>query len=74
MKKSEQQMTYAAAMAELEAILTKMNEPDPDIDSLAQQVKRAGELIRYCRERLHKAEEEVADAMKGDDGKAEKAE
>ena len=40
MKKNEQpqEMTYAAAMAELESILAKMNEPDPDIDSLAQHV------------------------------------
>ena len=44
MKKNEQpqEMTYAVAMAELESILAKMNEPDPDIDSLAQQVTRAG--------------------------------
>ncbi|HIZ15778.1 MAG TPA: exodeoxyribonuclease VII small subunit [Candidatus Tidjanibacter faecipullorum] len=67
MKKNEQpqEMTYAAAMAELESILAKMNEPDPDIDSLAQQVTRAGELIRFCRERLLKAEAEVTEALNG---------
>ena len=44
-------MTYAEAMAEIEAILAKMNEANPDIDALAGQVRRAGELIRFCRER-----------------------
>lgn len=64
MKKSEEQKkTYAEAMAELETILAKMNEPDPDIDSLAQQVTRAGELIRFCQERLRKAEAEVTEAL-----------
>lgn len=61
MKKSE--MTYAAAMAEIESILAKMNEADPDIDAIAGQVRRAGELIKFCRERLHKAEEEVAEVL-----------
>ena len=57
MGKSE--MTYAEAMAEIEAILAKMN----DIDALAGQVRRAGELIRFCRGRLRKAEKEVAEAL-----------
>ena len=48
MKKSE--MTYAEAMTEIEAILAKMNEADPDIDALAGQVRRAGELLRFCGE------------------------
>ena len=61
MKKSE--MTYAEAMTEIEAILAKMNEADPDIDALAGQVRRAGELIRFCRERLRKAEQEVAESL-----------
>ena len=61
MGKSE--MTYAEAMAEIEAILAKMNESNPDIDALAGQVRRAGELIRFCRERLRKAEKEVAEAL-----------
>ena len=47
----------------VEAILAKMNEANPDIDALAGQVRRAGELIRFCRERLRKAEKEVAEAL-----------
>ena len=40
-----------------------MNEANPDIDALAGQVRRAGELIRFCRGRLRKAEKEVAEAL-----------
>lgn len=52
-------MTYASAMAEIESILSKMNELNPDVDALAGQVSRAGELLKFCRERLCKAEKEV---------------
>ena len=60
-------MTYAEAMAEIEAILAKMNEANPDIDALAGQVRRAGDLSRFCRGRLRKAEEAVADAVGEED-------
>lgn len=60
-------MTYSEAMAEIEAILEKMNEANPDIDALAGQVRRAGELIKLCRERLRKAEDDVAEALGGDE-------
>lgn len=60
-------MTYSEAMAEIEAILEKMNEASPDIDALAGQVRRAGELIKLCRERLRKAEDDVAEALGGDE-------
>lgn len=60
-------MTYAEAMSEIEAILSKMNESNPEIDALAGQVKRAGELIKFCRERLRKAEDEVAEALGSDE-------
>ncbi len=61
--KKDDKMTYAAAMAEIETILAKMNEANPDIDALAAQVRRAGELIKFCRERLSKAEAEVSEAL-----------
>lgn len=61
--KKDDKMTYAAAMAEIETILAKMNEANPDIDALAAQVRRAGELIKFCRERLAKVEAEVSEAL-----------
>ena len=56
---------YAAALAELETILAEFERADVDIDVLATQVKRAAELIAFCRDRIGNArlhiEQVVAD-------------
>ena len=57
-------MGYAEAIAEVEAILDCFNREEFDVDTLAAQVKRATELIGLCREKLRKAEEDVAKILK----------
>lgn len=56
---------YAAALAELETILAELERADVDVDVLAEQVKRAAELIAFCRDRIGNArlqiEQVVAD-------------
>lgn len=56
---------YAAALAELEMILADLERADVDVDVLAAQVKRAAELIGFCRDRIGSArlhiEQVVAD-------------
>lgn len=52
-------ISYSEAMAEIEAILTSLQQSDCDVEQLAKQVKRASELIELCRTKLHKAEGEV---------------
>ena len=60
---------YAAALAELETILSELEKTDVDVDVLAARVKRAAELIGFCRDRIGNArlhiEQVVADL--GDD-------
>ena len=52
-KKNEKgQIGYAEALAELEEILGGLEEEDVDVDTLAEQVQRAAELIELCRERI----------------------
>jgi exodeoxyribonuclease VII small subunit len=46
---------YAEALAELEAILDDLERGDVDVDVLATKVRRAGELIGFCRERINGA-------------------
>lgn len=60
---NKQQLGYSEAIAEVERILAGFNDGDVDIDKLAEQVKRAGELISLCKERLKKAEEDVAKVL-----------
>jgi exodeoxyribonuclease VII small subunit len=43
---------YAAAMAELDAILRALEDDDLDVDLLAARVARAAELLRWCRTRI----------------------
>lgn len=50
---------YSEAIAELEAITTKMQSPECDIDSLASMTTRALELLKICKEKLFKTDEEV---------------
>ncbi len=51
--------TYEKAMSELEAIVNKMERDELDIDSLCEQLKRAKQLIVFCRDRLTKTDEEI---------------
>lgn len=52
-------MKYSEAIAELESITAKMQSPDCDIDSLASLTSRALELLKICKEKLFKTDEEV---------------
>jgi exodeoxyribonuclease VII small subunit len=47
-----QDLPYAAAVEELEAILAGLEGDELDVDRLAEQVARAAELIRECRDRI----------------------
>ncbi len=46
---------YAEALAELESIMSELERDNVDVDRLADQVHRAAELIRLCRERIGNA-------------------
>lgn len=52
-------LTYSAAMQELESIVAKMQSDNCDIDALADYTKRATELIKFCREKLFLTDQEV---------------
>ena len=51
--------SYTQAMQELESIVAKMQSDNCDIDALADYTKRASELIKFCRDKLFKTDEEV---------------
>jgi len=56
---STKQMTYNEAYQELQDIMAKMEADELDVDTLAGQVKRAAELIKYCKSKLHETETEI---------------
>lgn len=51
---------YADAMQELEDILGELEGDDLDVDVLADRVRRASELIKLCRGRITRAQDDVA--------------
>lgn len=64
----KQEVSYAEAMAEVEQILARFNTQQMDVDTLAAEVKRATELIAKCKERLVRAEREVAEVLGTEEG------
>ena len=50
---------YEEALAQLETIVRKMEANEYDIDELTVQLKTAQQLIKLCRDKLTKTEEEI---------------
>ncbi len=53
------ELTYGAALDELEDLLAELEGADVDVDVLATQVARGVELIRFCRARLDVVTDDV---------------
>ena len=54
-----EEIKYEAAIAELQAIVNKMENDELDIDQMSEQLKRAQELIKLCKDKLTKPDEEI---------------
>lgn len=54
-----QEIKYEAAFAELQSIVKRMENDELDIDQLTTQLKRAQQLIKLCRDKLTKTDEEI---------------
>lgn len=52
-------MSYEEAIKQLESIVRKMENDELDIDSLTDQLKEAQRLIKLCKDRLTKTDEEI---------------
>ncbi len=53
------ELTYSQALKELEKIVRDIEAEDPDIDILAEKIKRASRILTLCRGKLRTAEDEV---------------
>ena len=53
------EIKYEAALAELQSIVSKMENDELDIDQMSEQLKRAQELIKLCKDKLTKTDEEI---------------
>ena len=61
-------MSYEEAIKELETIVRKMENDELDIDSLTDQLKEAQRLIKLCKDRLTKTDEEIRQILENEQG------
>ena len=52
-------MTYEESMARIEQIVRQIESGEMNIDDLAKNLKEAQELIKSCKDKLTKVEEDI---------------
>ncbi|ERJ75103.1 exodeoxyribonuclease VII small subunit [Prevotella melaninogenica] len=53
------EIKYEEAVRQLEAIVNKMEDGELDIDSMAAQLKQAQELVKLCKQKLKRTDNEI---------------
>ena len=56
---AKNEMKYEEAVTQLEGIVEKMENDELDIDQLSEQLKRAKELVKLCKAKLTKTDDEI---------------
>lgn len=59
MQEQKKRHSYEAAMKQLETIVGRMESGELNVDALTKELKTAQELIKLCRDKLTKTEEEI---------------
>jgi len=57
-------MNYTNAFEELQLIVTEIEQGEISVDALSEKVKRATELIKFCKLKLTTTEEDVNKILK----------
>ena len=57
-------MKYTDAFEELQDIVQEIQDGEISVDDLAIKVKRAAELIKFCKQKLTTTEEDVNQILK----------
>ena len=55
----KENLTYTEAFEQLQLIVKQMEDADISVDDLAENIKKATKLIKICKDKLTKTEEEV---------------
>lgn len=53
------ELTYSQALNELEKIVKEIESEEVDVDILAEKIKRASQILTFCKGKLRTAEDEV---------------
>ena len=60
---AEQVGSFSESLAEIEEIVGRIEAEDVDIDLLAEELRRAAELLEVCRAKIRRAEVEVLNVV-----------
>ena len=69
-----EELNYTDAFQELQAIVAEIENGEISVDELSQKVKRAAQLIKFCKTKLSTTEEDVTKILKELDAGNETAE
>ena len=64
---AKEEIKYEDAVKELEHIVAQMENNELDIDVMGERLKKAQKLMKLCRDKLTKADQEVKKVL--DDGR-----
>ena len=63
----KKEKTYDEAYQELQTLVQDIQSDDTGLNKLETQVKRANELIKYCKEKLRSLENEISIIFQGEE-------
>lgn len=60
-------LTYEEAMSQLEELVRQVENNEQGIDKLAEQLKKAQQLIAFCKDKLYSTDEEIQKILKNEE-------
>jgi exodeoxyribonuclease VII small subunit len=63
---AKEKISYDESVREIETILEKIEKGNLDVDELAEKVDRVTTLLKICREKLRKTEEQISQILEGE--------
>ena len=61
---AKEELKYEEAMATLEQIVARMENNELDLDTMSEQLKKAQRLIKLCKDKLTKTDQEIRKLLK----------
>jgi exodeoxyribonuclease VII small subunit len=61
---AKKKQSYKEALSEIESILSQIENEELDVDELASQVEKVSQLIKVCKDKLRKTEDDVEKILK----------
>lgn len=60
---AKKQLNYTNALTELEGLLAEIEGEELNVDLLIDKVKRATELLQFCKNKLHHTQQEIEEVL-----------